>query len=301
MTFVENVLSNMVMRVPRPIRRALSDTRIVQFILSRVFGDRRAAIETPEGIRLIVNPLYHAQFVRDGIADYELSVRSTLVKLCRNGTVFYDIGANVGVFTCLASATVGDTGTVVAFEPEPNNLNCLQETVRANRLQNVRIETKAVGKASGTSDFDRRGGAFSGRLIDHGRYRATRNVTEVSTVSLDDYVNKMNGPVPDVVKIDVEGNELLVLEGMQDLLGSIGPAIVCELHAHLGDSPERVATLLRDHQYELIDLQDFTNAVEKPVDDIAQCHCFVATKRLVPQASQSSSRRGASESLHAAR
>jgi FkbM family methyltransferase len=176
---------------------------------------------------------------RSGIARiwlgfYEPETTDLLLRLIKPGSVVYDIGANVGVHTLLASRLAGNTGRVVAFEPLPRNLVFLREHARLNRLANVEIVGAAVSDDVGEHQFDAHDSPSMGRL--------GWGSLKVKVVSLDGF-----GGDPDVIKIDVEGAEAEVLRGAHDLLRRCRPALLVALHDDRG--PECVR-LLSDAGYE---------------------------------------------------
>ena len=93
----------------------------------------------PDGQRLAYNLLLHGGLVRRGELVYEQHVIDGMRETLEFGGVFYDIGANIGVFSLLAAEIVGQKGFVFAFEPEENNLICLRRSIAANG-QNSRSE-----------------------------------------------------------------------------------------------------------------------------------------------------------------
>jgi len=173
--------------------------------------------------------------------------------------VAYDIGANVGIFSFLFASLVGDGGIVYAFEPESNNYTCLSKSLTINKYKNIILDNRAVGKSKSKGKFDRRGGAFSGRLIGDAIYNTTENIEIVETVNIDYLVDEGGYRVPDILKIDVEGNEGMVLEGMKTVLNSYSPIIICELHTHLGESSDKVINLLSSYGYTISNLIDVIN------------------------------------------
>jgi FkbM family methyltransferase len=177
------------------------------------------------------------------------------------------------------STLVGEKGQVIAFEPEPNNSSCLEATIKLNAIQNLRLEKKAVGRITEQAIFDGRGGAFSGRLVDHGKYKTTSNVTQVDVVSLDDLV-KLGFPAPDLIKIDVEGNELMVLEGMKNMLGSNPPIVLCEIHSYLGDPSKKVVDLLTQYDYELFEVDSMAAGKLSPITDLKGRDWLIACPRV---------------------
>ena len=236
--------------LPRQVRRKIADFPGVLVLAERLSSRRSIEVTSPEGYRLVLNPLLHANLLQAGrLESYEPELRQAIATHTRPGMIAYDLGANVGVFSLLFARLVGPQGAVYAFEPEPNNYACLAATIQRNGLTHVHPSARAVGRVSGKGVFDRRGGAFSGRLVgESSAYGRTSNVTTVETTSIDDLV-RAGLPAPDIVKIDVEGNEGLVLEGMAETLQRHRPTIVCELHLHLGDSAESVLKLLDAHGY----------------------------------------------------
>lgn len=243
-------------RIPKGLQRRLSDAPGTLSLLERLGGRRRARAVSPEGMILIYSPLFHANLFRNGALDtYEPDLRHALNATVRAGMVAYDIGANVGAYTLLMAHLVGPRGRVYAFEPDPLNYSFLSETVAANSLPHVTALDYAIAESTGTARFDRRGGAFSGRLsADGARYSRTRNTLMVNTASLDDLIAAGQLPPPNVVKIDVEGNETLVIRGMRHTLSNYRPILACEIHTSLGVSAAEVEAELRLAQYEWKDV-----------------------------------------------
>jgi FkbM family methyltransferase len=202
-------------------------------------------IQTPEQQTLFINPILHTPYFK----DYEPEVRKAILRYTKKGMVAYDVGANVGVFSLLFSSIVGENGVVYAFEPEKNNYVCLEKSIVV--INNIVLDKRAVGLDKNIIRFDRRGGAFSGRIVDRGRYKVSKNIIDVPVVSIDVLIADEMYRVPDIIKIDVEGNEILVLMGMENTLTNHKPIIICELHTHLGDSVEKVKSLLQRHGYDL--------------------------------------------------
>ena len=164
----------------------------------------------------------------------ELSVQRALAGALSRGDVFFDVGANVGFYTLLAARAVGPTGRVVAFEPHPENVAALERNVLLNGFENVVVVPKAAS-----------GGA--GRALLEAGNRATAKLgaprgLEVETIALDDFVTAHPDLRPAVVKIDVEGHELDVLEGFRRTLEQSAPILLCEMH---GRNAEFVAAASR--------------------------------------------------------
>src|ERR1017187_5729297 len=69
------------------------------------------------------------------------------------GSIFYDVGANVGFYSLLGAACVGSGGRVIAFEPVPENLLILQKHIAMNQLTNVTVIPAAVSDRCGAGRF----------------------------------------------------------------------------------------------------------------------------------------------------
>lgn len=170
---------------------------------------------------------------------YESEQTRIAVELVRPGSTVLDIGAHIGYYTLLFSRLAGPDGRVVAFEPSPRNLPVLRWHVARNGCANVRVEALAVSAETGTARFTASTGSGTGRLAESG-------TLEVRTIRLDEFVGA-GGPMPDVMKIDVEGAELAVLRGAEGVLRDARPAIL--LSTHGADVHRACLDLLRQHGY----------------------------------------------------
>lgn len=153
----------------------------------------------------------------------------SLRSLRLEGLTVYDVGAFEGVVTLFLSRAVGDSGHVVAFEPNPTNAARLRENVAINGLENVEVREIALAKEPGTATlaFNPREGGY-GTLTPAGdRERAI----EVSVATLDGLVAGGLAP-PSFMKIDVEGLECDVLEGARATLAEHAPRLMIELHGY---------------------------------------------------------------------
>jgi FkbM family methyltransferase len=138
------------------------------------------------------------------------------------GQVVYDIGANVGIYTLLACRKVGNNGSVFAFEPASMNLFYLNSNIQANRFSNCEVIPKAVCNVDGTVQFELRNDACLGKV-------STEGLIRVPSISLDSFVAS-GKPLPDLIKIDVEGVEYEVLTGAQSVLSLARPVIFLAIH-----------------------------------------------------------------------
>jgi FkbM family methyltransferase len=192
-----------------------------------------------QGLWLELNPRTGQNYLR---GEAENTVQKILAERLRPGMVFYDLGANIGLFTLLAARLVGDSGKVFSFEPDPENAARLRRNVQRNGFANVAAVESGIWSTTGNLNFV----ASNAASPDHGIGKfvtAESAAAPVGTltpcVSLDDFT--MNAPSPDAIKCDVEGAEVEALRGGAKMLQSQHPWIICEMHS---DANRRAATEL---------------------------------------------------------
>jgi FkbM family methyltransferase len=144
------------------------------------------------------------------------------------GTVFADVGANLGLYTLWGARLVGANGRVHAFEPVPRVRACLARSVGLNGFRNVRIVAAGVGAEVGRTVLYQLPGA-SGVTSRYGESK--QHGVEVDVTTLDAEFGDDAAP-PDLVKVDVEGMEVEVLRGARRLLaGRAPPLLVLEANS----------------------------------------------------------------------
>jgi FkbM family methyltransferase len=145
------------------------------------------------------------------VGDFEFDDLRHFLEHVRDEDLVFDIGANVGAY-CVPIGRRFPQARVVAFEPIPLNAALIDVSILANRTANVEVVRACVTDAPGTVEFSvSEDSAYSSMIATQRKAEAGRLVCRA--VSLDDYVLDRALPSPDVVKIDVEGAELKVLQG----------------------------------------------------------------------------------------
>lgn len=181
-----------------------------------------------------------------------LRMQRMLDSLVHPGATVVDVGANIGYNTLYAAYKVGPAGRVYAVEPAQDNLTVLYANLFANKLTNVYVLPYAAGNKSARQQFYLRGEISAVNSLFHDNFYAPITETvEVLTAPLDDLI-----PVtPDLVKIDVEGGELNVLQGMSRMLQSHLLRLIVEWHPTLqqaaGYASDELPRLLWDQGFML--------------------------------------------------
>lgn len=165
--------------------------------------------------------------------QYEPHVTETVRSLLRPGDTFVDIGANLGYFTLLAARCVGDQGSVIAFEPSPENCRLLHRSLSQNGFKNVQIFEKAIAEAAQCVSFSSGLPHSNARLLRSEELHGLEEwYAQVDAVSLDDALQDIVTRI-DLIKIDIEGAEPRAWQGMQKMVQRYRPIILTEYSPEL--------------------------------------------------------------------
>jgi FkbM family methyltransferase len=178
---------------------------------------------------------------------FEIVELQCLRTYAKPGTTVIDVGANVGIFTISLAEAVGSSGRVMAFEPLPANVKRLQANVDLNKLGNVNIYVLALGDSEGEITLHLSDDPAFPSTTEVVQNRGTDEVLAVPVARLDRIWKEAGFPAVAAVKIDVEGGELAVLKGSEELLATCRPVLLMEANAppHL----ERLTDWLSRHGY----------------------------------------------------
>ncbi|MGC2527457.1 MAG: FkbM family methyltransferase [Candidatus Acidiferrum sp.] len=179
------------------------------------------------GLRLELNPRTGQSYLR---GEAEPRIQKVLAERLHPGMVFYDLGANIGLFTLLAARLVGATGRVVSFEPDGDAAARLRRNVQRNQFTNVTVIEAGVWSKSGYVNFV----PADSSSPDHGLGRFVDGANQATGIAkqclaMDDLVG--NAPPPHAIKCDVEGAEVEALRGAEKLLRTHHPWMICEMHS----------------------------------------------------------------------
>jgi FkbM family methyltransferase len=208
-------------------------------LLCRLLGDFLVFVDARD---LMLGP----RLVLDGF--WESWVTLAIARHLHPGMWCVDVGANYGYYTLLMAGACGSTGRVVACEPNP----LLAETYLPQNLalngfyQGVEVCPKVVGNLDDrTVDFVLHDGDFATSSLERWAYDHRSQTVKAQAITLDRLCT--DWPRLDLVKIDAEGAEALVWEGMQKTLRRFPHAVVV-MELHLQRDPPQTVGLL--HQIE---------------------------------------------------
>jgi FkbM family methyltransferase len=208
----------------------------------------------PMGGLLLLEPKHvFTGFFWPDVERYEPDVCEFLQYVLKPGGTFIDCGANVGFFSIQAGALVGETGTVISIEANPDTYKLLERNLRANRFglpinyaltsQAGEVELFVPGSWDVYSSL-RADGLVEG-VADHSY--------KVKASTLDEVIEELALSRIDLVKIDIEGGELDVLRSAPKLLGTFRPYIIMEYGLNtwpaFGVTGEDLKQLMKDFGY----------------------------------------------------
>jgi FkbM family methyltransferase len=166
------------------------------------------------------------------LGTYEPQLQAALREVIPAGATVYDVGANIGYVSLLLAKAAGEKGKVFAFEALPENAERWHRNMELNGMQDrLSLFEGAVTGAVGPVRFLVHSSGGMGKAAGSGG-RAEKYVSEISVhgTSLDEFVYGQGNPPPQVVKMDIEGGEVMALPGMRRVLAEARPLMLMELH-----------------------------------------------------------------------
>jgi FkbM family methyltransferase len=197
--------------------------------------------------------------------EYEPKQTELFMQNLKDGDIVFDIGANVGYYTLLASKIVGSNGKVVAFEPDKENFSLLKENLDLNNCQNIEIREEAVSDENGLI-------AFNTEKNNKGESAISKNgKTEVLGVTLDSFSSQRRLS-PSLIKMDIEGAEILALKGGTNFFNSCknlklfieyNPSSV----KRFGNKPELLIETISELNFKINQIIDESRSVVLPYSE----------------------------------
>ena len=180
----------------------------------------------------IVKILYSDQHLIRFKKSFEYQTLELFVSFLKEGDVVIDVGANVGLFSLLGSKYIGNTGKIYSFEPTLDTYEIFNENIKLNTIENIfplRIPLADKSIPIIMVNPDKKGGEYLDALNRIQRVEKDEQVESIMyTETFDDFVRKSEIHRIDIVKIDIEGAELLFFKGAKDSLSKFRPKIIFE-------------------------------------------------------------------------
>jgi FkbM family methyltransferase len=189
--------------------------------------------------------------------NYESDNFNFLQQQCKPGDIVLDIGAHIGLFSCIAAKIIGSGGQIFAFEPTPTTNILLKKTIVINELQPlVHVRDEAMGSATGSTTFYISEGSAdnSNSMVSYLNDRALHGIN-IMVLTIDRFVQQEQLPKVNFIKIDVEGAEYDVLLGAGNTLKNLQPSCILAIHpepiAAKGDKLEDIYDFIDRLNYDI--------------------------------------------------
>lgn len=128
-------------------------------LVARILRLPLSLIPPEAEVRILAGPLRGKKWIKGAgpnacwVGTYEVARVRAFANAVTQGAVVYDVGANVGIYSLVASSRTGHSGRVYAFEPLDRNLRYLRRHIALNKLQNCTVVEKAICNEDGTRRF----------------------------------------------------------------------------------------------------------------------------------------------------
>jgi FkbM family methyltransferase len=198
---------------------------------------------------------------------YEPNQTEIVKKYVREGDIVIDIGAHVGYYTLLMAQLVGKNGKVYSFEPDPVNFQLLKKSVEINGFENVVLIQKAVSNITDKvklflGDDD----SAINRIYDAKLGDAKESI-DVNSVTIDEYF-KENDELINFIKLDSEGSEVKIINGMKQFLSRNKKLVMMTeffpfLIKKSGDEPNQYLKSLEKSGFSLYNILDKNEKTNK--------------------------------------
>jgi FkbM family methyltransferase len=189
---------------------------------------------------------------------FENETINHFLKCLKKGDIVVDIGANIGIYSLLASKKIGEDGEVFAFEPAPIASAAFKNNIERNNLKNIKLFNKGVAEFTGEAILNIcADDAYN--TLGSAPMKEITSQHKIELVSLDDFfeyrkVNRIN-----VIKIDTEGAEFLIFQGAKKTLEKFKPILFFEYNPHVtegfNNTTEDALILLKSIGYIFFEFQ----------------------------------------------
>jgi len=207
------------------------------------------------------------------LTGFEKDVIEYFRKIIKKDHVVFDVGANFGIYSLVASKKIGKGGKIYAFEPAGIAYNSLLNNINLNRIDNIFPIKIGVSNYTGKANFNIcRDDAYNS--LGETPMKQIIKSEKIDLTSIDDFVMKYKISKVDIIKVDTEGAEYLVFKGAEKTLSKHKPILFFEhnpiVTKGFTNSTNDLIELIRSHGYELFEIKhDKLFKIEKEAKIIA--------------------------------
>jgi len=187
----------------------------------------------------------HKQLILDGIRERK-STR-IMERFVRPDDVILELGANIGYYVLIESKVLSDKGYIYAVEPAADNVELLKKNIALNNIKNIEVSNMAISNKKGTAKLYL-GKACNLHSLINSSGSPDAKYVEVQTDTVDNFL-KGKKPIS-FLRMDVEGYETEVIDGMRDTLKSQSfKRLFVEIHPHRVSTAKMQNFLKTLHDY----------------------------------------------------
>lgn len=231
-------------------------TRVVVWEIFRKFG-KRMSFTFDSNLKIFLYPndgaarlTYYFDYHEPEIFAF-LERFLLITKEKENEIIYCDIGANIGLYSLFAAKRIGSKGKIISFEPQPVTYKRFIENIKLNNFKNILPVSKAVGDVNGFIAIKE---STDSAKTFVSKTNVDKAESQVEMVSFSNFLNNNKIGKVDYLKIDVEGFEFYVLQGMKEFLIKTPPKIIqIELYEEFlkrnGSSVKQTLDFLYDLEY----------------------------------------------------
>jgi FkbM family methyltransferase len=211
----------------------------------------RAFLVNYQGAKLGIRLFSHPALMDLALGVYEYRKTRLFYQLVKEGMTIIDIGASEGSYSILTAKLLHDKGRVLAFEPDPDNCELLKENVKVNKFKSIEVHQYALSNVESIATFFPGGGL--GSIVPRSPWyaRFQRDPITVPVRKLDDVLSDLAISRVDVMKIDVEGSEILVLKGAEQTLRNNSVHLLMDIDVESNSERTELYNLLNSFGYRM--------------------------------------------------
>lgn len=235
-------------------------------VISEMFKVVRR-ITTPEYFEVFGNKLYiHKSDDMNLVIqeNYEKETTDMIIKELRKDDIVVDCGANIGYFSLFMAELVGKNGKVIAFEPDPSNFKLLKHNIKVNNYENIIPMPFAVSDKLGSTNLK-----LESTVAHYLTEEKTKDSIQVDAITLDSYFENYQKKIR-LVKMDVEGYESEIINGMRNMIKNNDLRLVVEFsnstQIRTNHKPVKLLELIDELGFEILNLQT-NKMITKPFTD----------------------------------
>jgi FkbM family methyltransferase len=237
------------------LETVVSEIRSLVGPFGTLFPDGTMLVQTIHGLKYFIDPCDEIMAPQLVVyRQWEPDLSGFILNSVTSDTVFVDVGANFGYFTCLAASKIGSKGTgkVISIEPNPAMQRLLQKNIRINwSLGPIELFDCAITERTGFVEFVVPSGRAANASVANSRAVQDDGRFIVKSRALDEL---LQSATVDLIKVDVEGFETAVLRGASNTLRK-SPAVQIVLEWSIeqmkaaGFLAEDLFEIFADHQF----------------------------------------------------